>query len=42
VAAAGEDAAYVELDDLTQGVLSLAVSGPKAPTGEIRRIAPRA
>ena len=41
VAAAGEGAAYVELDDLTQGVLSLAAAGPKAPTGEIRAIAPR-
>ena len=40
VAAAGEGAAYVELDDLTAGVLSLAVPGAGAPTGEIRPIAP--
>jgi NAD(P)-dependent dehydrogenase (short-subunit alcohol dehydrogenase family) len=42
VASAGEGAAYVEMDDLTNGVLALAVSGPSAPTGEIRPIAPRA
>jgi 3-oxoacyl-[acyl-carrier protein] reductase len=41
VAAAGADAAYVEMDDLTRGVLSLAASGPNAPTGEILPIAPR-
>ena len=41
VAAAGADAAYVEMDDLTHGVLSLAVPGPNAPTGEILAIAPR-
>jgi NAD(P)-dependent dehydrogenase (short-subunit alcohol dehydrogenase family) len=41
VAAAGADAAYVEMDDLTRGVLSLAVSGPNAPTGEILPIAAR-
>jgi hypothetical protein len=41
VAAAGEAAAYVELDDLTRGVMELAVGGPNAPTGEIRPIAPR-
>jgi NAD(P)-dependent dehydrogenase (short-subunit alcohol dehydrogenase family) len=41
VASAGEAAAYVEMDDLTHGVLSLAESGPEAPTGEIRPIAPR-
>jgi NAD(P)-dependent dehydrogenase (short-subunit alcohol dehydrogenase family) len=41
VAAAGAEAAYVEMDDLTHGVLSLAVSGPNAPTGEILPIAPR-
>jgi len=41
VAAAGESASYVELDDLTHGVLSLAAPGPTAPTGEIRPIAPR-
>jgi len=41
VAAVGADAAYVEMDDLTRGVLSLAASGPNAPTGEILPIAPR-
>lgn len=41
VAAAGEDAAYVELEDVTQAVLALALSGPDSPTGEIRPIAPR-
>ena len=41
VAAAGEEAAYVEMDDLTRGVLSLAGSGPDAPTGQILPIAPR-
>ena len=41
VAAAGEGAAYVEMEDLTRGVLSLAMGGPGAPTGEILRIAPR-
>src|SRR6478609_6023164 len=42
VAAEGEGAAYVELDDLTHGVMALAVGGPGSPTGEIRPIAPRA
>jgi NAD(P)-dependent dehydrogenase (short-subunit alcohol dehydrogenase family) len=42
VASAGEGAEYVEMDDLTSGVLSLAASGPDAPTGLILRIAPRA
>lgn len=41
VAAAGEGAAYVEMDDLTRGVLALAVSGPDAKTGEILPIRPR-
>ena len=41
VAAVGASAAYVEMDDLTRGVLSLAVSRPDAPTGEILPIAPR-
>jgi NAD(P)-dependent dehydrogenase (short-subunit alcohol dehydrogenase family) len=41
VAAVGEGAAYVELEDLTHGVMALAASGPRAPTGEIRPIAPR-
>jgi NAD(P)-dependent dehydrogenase (short-subunit alcohol dehydrogenase family) len=41
VAAAGESAAYVEMEDLTHGVLTLATSAPGAPTGEIVPIAPR-
>jgi NAD(P)-dependent dehydrogenase (short-subunit alcohol dehydrogenase family) len=41
VASAGEEAAYVEMEDLTSGVLSLAASGPNAPTGRILPIAPR-
>ena len=41
VAAAGDAAAYVEMDDLTLGVMRLAEAGPDAPTGEIRPIAPR-
>lgn len=41
VATAGEGAAYVEMDELTRGVLALAMPGPDAPTGEIRPIAPR-
>jgi NAD(P)-dependent dehydrogenase (short-subunit alcohol dehydrogenase family) len=41
VAAAGQAAAYVEMEDLTAGVLSLAVGGPSAPTGQIVQIAPR-
>jgi hypothetical protein len=30
------------MEDLTTGVLSLAVGGPSAPTGQIVQIAPRA
>jgi NAD(P)-dependent dehydrogenase (short-subunit alcohol dehydrogenase family) len=41
VASAGDAAAYVEMDQLTHGVMSLAEAGPAAPTGEIRPIAPR-
>jgi NAD(P)-dependent dehydrogenase (short-subunit alcohol dehydrogenase family) len=41
VAAAGESAAYVEMEDLTRGVLTLATSRPGAPTGEILPIVPR-
>lgn len=41
VASAGDAAAYVEIEDLTNGVLSLAASGPDAPTGRILPIAPR-
>jgi NAD(P)-dependent dehydrogenase (short-subunit alcohol dehydrogenase family) len=41
VAAAGESAEYVEMEDLTRGVLTLATSGPGAPTGQIIPIAPR-
>ena len=42
VAAAGEAAAYVEMDDITHGVMALAVPGPTRMTGEILPIAPRA
>jgi NAD(P)-dependent dehydrogenase (short-subunit alcohol dehydrogenase family) len=38
VAASGETAAYVELADITEGVMSLATSGPAAVTGEIMAI----
>lgn len=41
VAAAGEGAAYVEMEDLTRGILELAAPSPDAPSGEIRPIAPR-
>ena len=41
VAAVGEGAAYVEMEDLTHGVLSLAAGGRDAPTGEILPIRPR-
>ena len=41
VAASGQEAAYVEMEDLTRGVLALAAGGPDGPTGEIRPIAPR-
>jgi NAD(P)-dependent dehydrogenase (short-subunit alcohol dehydrogenase family) len=42
VAAAGEEAAYVELSDITDGVLSLASSDAAAVTGHILPIAPAA
>jgi NAD(P)-dependent dehydrogenase (short-subunit alcohol dehydrogenase family) len=38
VAASGEAAEYVELSDITDGVMSLATSGPAALTGEILAI----
>jgi len=41
VASAGEGAAYVEMEDLTRVVLSLALAGPDARTGEILPIVPR-
>jgi NAD(P)-dependent dehydrogenase (short-subunit alcohol dehydrogenase family) len=41
VAAAGDTASYVELEDVTAGVMALAADGPDAPTGQIRPIAPR-
>jgi NAD(P)-dependent dehydrogenase (short-subunit alcohol dehydrogenase family) len=41
VASAGDGAAYVEMDDLTRGVMDLALAGAEAPSGEIRPIAPR-
>jgi NAD(P)-dependent dehydrogenase (short-subunit alcohol dehydrogenase family) len=40
VAAAGEGAAYVEQEDLTRGIMALAIGAPAAPTGEIRPITP--
>jgi NAD(P)-dependent dehydrogenase (short-subunit alcohol dehydrogenase family) len=42
VATAGQDADYVELSDITEGVMSLAVDGAGAPTGRILPISPRA
>lgn len=42
VAAAGEGAAYVELRDITDGVLSLASPAARATTGHILPIAPAA
>jgi NAD(P)-dependent dehydrogenase (short-subunit alcohol dehydrogenase family) len=42
VATAGEEAAYVELSDITDGVLSLASSDAAAVTGHILPIAPAA
>lgn len=41
VAAVGAGAAYVEMNDLTDGVLDLAVAGAEAPTGRIVPITPR-
>jgi NAD(P)-dependent dehydrogenase (short-subunit alcohol dehydrogenase family) len=41
VAAAGEeDAQYVEMEEITEGVMSLAASAPDAPTGQILPISP--
>ncbi len=42
VASAGDDAAYVELSDITEGVMSLATSSTPAVTGQILPISPRA
>jgi hypothetical protein len=42
VAAVGEQAAYVELSDITDGVLSLASSESATITGHILPIAPAA
>jgi NAD(P)-dependent dehydrogenase (short-subunit alcohol dehydrogenase family) len=42
VATAGQDADYVELSDITEGVMSLAADGAGAPTGHILPISPRA
>ena len=42
VAAMGDDAAYVELDDITDGVLSLASTESRTVTGHILPIAPAA
>jgi 3-oxoacyl-[acyl-carrier protein] reductase len=41
VAAVGEGVAYVEMEDLTGLVLSLAAAGPDGPTGQILPITPR-
>jgi hypothetical protein len=41
VAVAGQGAAYVEMEELTRGVLALAAGGPGAPTGQIVQIVPR-
>jgi hypothetical protein len=38
----GQGAAYVELQDITDGVLQLAASGASAVTGHILPIAPAA
>ena len=42
VAAAGEGATYVELGDITDGVMSLASADEAAVTGQILPIAPAA
>lgn len=42
VAAAGEQADYVELSDIVEGIMSLAADGPSAASGHILPIAPRA
>jgi len=42
VATAGQDADYVELSDITEGVMSLAADSAGAPTGHILPISPRA
>jgi NAD(P)-dependent dehydrogenase (short-subunit alcohol dehydrogenase family) len=42
VAASGEDANYVELSDITEGVMSLAAGSAASITGHILPIAPRA
>lgn len=42
VAAAGDEASYVELSDITDGVLSLAQESPTTVTGHILPISPRA
>ena len=42
VASAGEDADYVELSDITEGVMSLSAPGSESVTGHILPIAPRA
>ncbi len=41
VAAAGDEATYVEMSDITEGVLTLAMDSPGAPTGHILPISPR-
>lgn len=41
VAAVGDEASYVEMSDITEGVMSLAAPSPVAVTGHILPIAPR-
>jgi NAD(P)-dependent dehydrogenase (short-subunit alcohol dehydrogenase family) len=42
VASAGQDADYVELSDITEGIMSLALDADGAPSGHILPISPRA
>ncbi|MBA3259913.1 MAG: SDR family oxidoreductase [Gemmatimonadales bacterium] len=42
VASAGDQASYVEMSDITEGVMSLATPSPAAVTGHILPITPRA
>jgi len=42
VASAGDQASYVEMSDITEGVMSLAAPSPAAVTGHILPITPRA
>jgi NAD(P)-dependent dehydrogenase (short-subunit alcohol dehydrogenase family) len=42
LASAGQDADYVELSDITEGIMSLALDADGAPSGHILPISPRA